>query len=237
MTHQEIDTLVFDFGGTLDTNGIHWFNKFYDSYQKHSINITKEEFRNAYIFAERNIGRYIGIEDSFFKTLNLKVTLHHDYLLGAGKTGKYFPEQKNIISNLYNDVLISVNSARSLLEQFGRKYKLALASNFYGNLETVLDELSILKYFSYIFDSAAQGLRKPDPDVFRWVISQLGSLCESSVVIGDSYKKDIEPAKIAGCTTVWLNKQPLNEQLASDKADYIVNSLQELGRLSFIIPA
>lgn len=228
MTIKTRNTIVFDFGGTLDTNGIHWSHKFFQIYLSNNIIISFIDFIKAYVFAERNIGQFIKPEDSFFSTLNFKIKLQLQYLYESGiLDSNIMYDQKKMVQECYNDVLAEAENSGRILSSLQKNFKLGIASNFYGNLHQVLDEFSLKQYFSYIFDSALEGIRKPDTEVFKRTIEKLGSTFERSVIIGDSYENDIQPGKDSGCTTIWLMHTPLNKP-ETTKADFIISSLNEL---------
>ena len=52
-----IDALLFDYGGTIDSNGLHWSEVIWKAYQAEDVPVSKESFRSAYVHAERTILR------------------------------------------------------------------------------------------------------------------------------------------------------------------------------------
>jgi putative hydrolase of the HAD superfamily len=96
------------------------------------------------------------------------------------------------------------NDAIPLLEHFFGKYEFALVSNFYGNLRAVLQDFGLTRYFAHVIDSTEVGIRKPDPAIFRLAIERMGLQPEEVTVVGDSYRKDIEPALSLGCKAIWV---------------------------------
>ena len=72
---------IFDYGGTLDTCGNHWGMVLWHGYQRHDIPVTEDEFREAYVFAERKLGRepIIKPDFTFRKTLATKLRLEMGY--------------------------------------------------------------------------------------------------------------------------------------------------------------
>ena len=48
-----IHGLLFDFGGTIDTNGQHWGKMLWQMYQKIGVSVCEDDFRKAYIYGER----------------------------------------------------------------------------------------------------------------------------------------------------------------------------------------
>ena len=48
-----IKGIIFDYGGTIDSRGVHWSEIIWNGYQIAQINVTKEQFSECYVFAER----------------------------------------------------------------------------------------------------------------------------------------------------------------------------------------
>jgi FMN hydrolase / 5-amino-6-(5-phospho-D-ribitylamino)uracil phosphatase len=69
----------------------------------------------------------------------------------------------------------------------------------------VLTDFGIRQYFNKVIESAVVGVRKPDAHIYQLGVNALGFPAEACAVIGDSYTKDILPAKKVGCKAVWLN--------------------------------
>ena len=54
--------------------------------------------------------------------------------------------------------------------------------------------------------SEAAGLRKPDPEIFRFAAAQAGQPLDRAWMIGDSAEADISGARDAGLPAVWLHR-------------------------------
>jgi putative hydrolase of the HAD superfamily len=68
--------------------------------------------------------------------------------------------------------------------------------------------------FDTVVISGELGLGKPDPAVFAYTLGQLGAEPERSVMIGDSWERDILGALGAGMSAVWIaDGRPLPDQL------------------------
>ena len=48
---------IFDYGGTLDTCGNHWGKVLWHAYERQQVPVSEEQFREAYVYAERTLGR------------------------------------------------------------------------------------------------------------------------------------------------------------------------------------
>ena len=69
---------------------------------------------------------------------------------------------------------------------------------------TLYSKPTILIFFTQIVESAVVGVRKPDPQIYALALKAVACAAEEVVVIGDSYEKDMVPAKSLGCHTIWL---------------------------------
>ena len=76
---------IFDYGGTLDTGGCHWGKMLWHAYERVGVPVTETMFREAYVHAERMLGRnaIISQDDTFRQTLSKKIELELEYLLMA----------------------------------------------------------------------------------------------------------------------------------------------------------
>ena len=59
---KHINGVIFDYGGTLDTNGMHWFHIFRQAYALYLPQITEERLREAYVYTERYLATHRVIE-------------------------------------------------------------------------------------------------------------------------------------------------------------------------------
>lgn len=230
----KVKGIIFDYGGTIDSNGKHWAWVIWDAYQKYQVPISKEQFKEAYVYGERYLATNLVIlpEDNFHVLMQKKIKIQIEYLIDKGfltenqKTNEYSAE---ISKQCYNFAKNIISEEVSLLTEFKKKYPLVLVSNFYGNVQSVLKDFGLLDFFIEIIESAVVGVRKPDPAIFGLGVDKLSLPAENIVVIGDSYDKDIVPASINGCQTVWL-KGPGWEDKADEgeKASVIITDFKEL---------
>ena len=91
-----------------------------------------------------------------------------------------------------------------MLEWLHERYPMMLVSNFYGNIDEVLRDYGIRHLFKGIIESAVVGVRKPNPTLFRLGVDALELEPHEVLVVGDSLRKDIEPAEKLGCHVLWL---------------------------------
>jgi len=224
---------LFDFGGTIDTNGIHWSEKFWDIYKKNNVNITKTDYEKAYIFAENNMGGQIKPGFGMKATLGKQIELQVLYLKNMQilKDCNYEVLTEGLTESCYNDVTVTVKEVKQYLGELKKNIVLGVISNFYGNLDSVLEEFSIKNYFSSVFDSEVIGLKKPDPQMFTYAVNEMDIQPEETWMIGDSYDRDILPAKTAGLKTIWLKGRSWKNEENTGYADFTITSLSELYKI------
>ena len=225
---------IFDYGGTLDTGGQHWGKVIWHAYEHLQVPVSETDFRDAYVHAERTLGKnpIIQPDFTFYKTLETKIRLQLEYL----QTSYITPLTSYILpltSHLYEATVAETSKSREVLLSLKKQYPMVLVSNFYGNIATVLKEFKLDGIFDTIIESAVVGVRKPDPQIFTLGVEALGMQPDEVVVVGDSMDKDIIPASKAGCHTVWFKGEgwtnaPVDESPAgkviTDLTQLLVNS-------------
>ena len=226
---------IFDFGGTLDTAGCHWGQMLWHAYQRQQIPVSEEQFREAYVYAERTLGRtpIIQSDYSFHKTLEVKIRIEMEYLCTSGAwqadEAEFTRGPKAVLEDVSSKVVEVTSHSREVLSQLAASYPMVLVSNFYGNISHVLEEFHLAEFFKDIVESAVVGVRKPDHRIFLLGVEALGLKPEECIVVGDSFYKDIEPAKKAGCQAVWFKGEGWTEQQYDETLpDKIITDLNQL---------
>lgn len=213
---------IFDYGGTLDTGGCHWGKVLWHGWQRAGVPASEAQFREAYVHAERTLGKnpIIQPDYTFYKTLKTKVRLELEFL---GLDGYV----ESIVDSIYEETQRHTTHSREVLRKL--QAPKVLVSNFYGNISTVLHEFGFDGLFQSIVESAVVGVRKPDPHIFTLGVEALGMQPGEVVVVGDSIDKDIIPARKAGCQTVWVRgEQWTDDPVDETIADRVVDDLEKL---------
>ena len=228
-----IKGIIFDFGGTIDTNGIHWGEFIWEQYQKVGVDITRDIYREAYVYGERFLAKNPIIEptDTFHTMLRKKIAIHFDFLCERLPEKKFNAETAIAIADgCYNKVKETMKTTCTIVGKLAMEYPLVLVTNFYGNMSVVLEEFNLSKYFKRIVESSIVGLRKPDPALFALGVEALGLNPKEIVVIGDSYRKDIYPSSTLGCKTVWLKNICWEEEdiIQGHEATAVIHTLEDL---------
>lgn len=232
-----IKGIIFDYGGTIDSRGIHWSEIIWDGYREAGIDVSKEDFRDAYVYAERELARtrHILPHHNFHDLLLIKMRIELQQLVDNGKIPADGMEEKaiSVARYCYDSARRCVEEARPVLESLSSRFPLVLVSNFYGNVESVLADFDLRRYFRSIIESAVVGVRKPDPRIFRLGVEALGLPPEEVLVIGDSYKKDIIPAESIGCQVLWIKGKGWTADEDAVTHPNIIKTLSEITELSF----
>jgi len=96
---------------------------------------------------------------------------------------------------LYDDVLPALG------ELHGR-FRLFAISN--GNAD--LAAIGLARFFEHALAARDAGMLKPDPRIFGLLLERAGVAPERALHVGDDVVADVEGARRAGVTPVWLNR-------------------------------
>lgn len=225
--------IIFDYGGTIDSNGAHWAEVLWDAYKDVNVPVTKEAFREAYVYGERYLATHPDVQPNhnFYDLLKIKTDLQIRYLLEQkllednDKTAGY---SLVISKQCYLFAKEIISKEKEILKALQDRYPMVLVSNFYGNVQAVLGDFGLLEFFDDIIESAVVGVRKPDPAIFGLGVDKLNLPASSIVVIGDSHAKDIVPASKNGCQTIWLKGPGWGDDDPDATADLIITDFMEL---------
>lgn len=222
---------IFDYGGTLDTGGQHWGKVIWHAYERQQVPVSEEAFRDAYVHAERTLGKnpIIQPDFTFYKTIETKIRIQLEYLQEKNDVSSVSSYLKPLTDSLYEATVKETAKSREVLLQLKQHYPMVLVSNFYGNIATVLQEFKLDGIFDKIIESAVVGVRKPDPQIFTLGVEALGMQPDEVVVVGDSMDKDIIPAGKAGCHTVWFKGEGwTNDPVDESPAGKVITDLTQI---------
>jgi putative hydrolase of the HAD superfamily len=192
--------VLFDFGGTLDSDGVRWSVRFHAAYRAGGGSLEFPAFeplfrRSDSLLAADPRVRALGFHALVEAQAELLARLLPD---GAALDPAALAEP------FYAESLAVVGRNRGILERLRRRYALGVVSNFSGNLVPVLTELELLDYFRCIADSGVLGIQKPDPAIFHHALRELRVPARACWLVGDHPGNDIAPAlqlQLRGC---WL---------------------------------
>jgi HAD superfamily hydrolase (TIGR01509 family) len=216
--------LLFDFGGTLDADGLPWKARFRRLYRACAIDPDDAVFDSVFYAADDALVGTLASESGLRRTVEL---------LAAGVSAKLGVADPNVtarVSDGFLDAALARLSASSrLLARLHGRYRLGLVSNFYGNLAAVCAEAGIADHFDVIVDSARLGVTKPDPRIFRHAIEALGVDPADATFIGDSPTRDMAGARGVDMPHVWLTAETAPTPCCP--GDRVIPSLGDLERV------
>lgn len=229
-----VKALAFDFGGTLDAPFLHWMSIYIKLYNEElGLNLTRDNFRDAYVFAERKMESDNPIlpNHTLFETQLFKAKYQFDFMQSTNLITATDSEKESLINKAAHIVTDYATHyaqvSKDILVELAKKYKLLLVSNYYGNVRQILEDASLDSLFVSITDSTIEGVRKPNPLLWQIAIEREGLHPNEVVIIGDSYKNDILPGLELGAQVIQGIPEPTN-----DKTDHTtITDLSQLLQL------
>ncbi len=225
MNLSKIKAVLFDFGGTLDNDGIPWKDRFYPMYRKYGFHWKFSDYEKYFYAADDYLTEKKITRMKYCEMLMKQVGLVMD------RAGVKDPaRQKKIALAFMNDSFKMLRRNRPLLEKLKKRYRLGIVSNFYGNLPTLCREIKYAPLFGAIIDSARAGIIKPDPKIFYAALNKLKVKPGEAVFVGDNPYRDVAGAKKVGMARIWINTlNPKRKPLHPD--DIVVQSFLEVEKI------
>ena len=195
----------------------------WSKYEEFQVPVDKASFREAYVHGERTLARVplVKPEHNFHDVLRIKTDIQVNYLVEQGKLDEEEARRENyaekVADSCYRYVLDVLERTRPVVKALSERYKLVLVSNFYGNIQTILKDFGLFDFFADIIESSVVGVRKPDPAIYRLGVEAMGLPAENVLVVGDSFSKDVVPAKTVGCKVAWLKGEGWGNEEIDEK--------------------
>jgi putative hydrolase of the HAD superfamily len=101
---------------------------------------------------------------------------------------------------LFDDVETAIQALRS------HACTLGVISNWDYRLPRIFDELGMGGAFDFVLTSAALGIRKPDPAIFRRALERASVDAGNSLHVGDDPEHDYDPARECGMRALLLDR-------------------------------
>jgi putative hydrolase of the HAD superfamily len=215
--------VLFDFGGTLDADGLTWKERFHRLFGAEGVAVEPARFDPVFYAADD------ALVGSVPETFSLQETVRRV----AGDVARQLrPDDaalgSRVAARFLADARACFEANAPILERLGRRYRLGVVSNFYGNLATVCDNAQVRRYFGVIVDSARVGLSKTDPRIFVTAVEALGIEPGRAVMVGDSLARDMAGARAAGMAHIWLTPAPERQGRPCCPGDRVIRSLRDL---------
>jgi HAD superfamily hydrolase (TIGR01509 family) len=245
----EIDTLLFDFGGTLDADGVAWKERFYKFYRAEGLDMSADTFAPHFFAADSSLIGRLPSETDLSETVSalaaeLEAELaHHSGRCsksvitngGNGDTNEGNGDRGvRVVSRFLSEAAAAFARNRPVLEILRERYRLGVVSNFYGNLEAVCHDAGLASLFAVLVDSQRVGAEKPDPAIFQAALAKLHSTAERTAFVGDSLYRDREGARRMGMRFIWIAPKDVQTAVQA-RGDPLQDTVTELGDLLKIL--
>jgi len=218
--------LLFDFGGTLDADGVAWKERFFRLWRAEGEDVPREAFDRAFYAADDALVGALPLELPLAETAS---RLARGIGEGLGTHDASVPER--VAERFTAESRGNLSRSAALLARLSSRYKLGVVSNFYGNLEAVCREAGIGRYLSAAVDSEEVRCRKPDPAIFHAALEKLSAEAAEAVFIGDSPARDMAGARGVGMRHVLLAGEAFNGFQPCCPGDSRIRRIEELAEM------
>jgi HAD superfamily hydrolase (TIGR01509 family) len=205
---QAIETVLFDFGGTLDSDGVAWKERFHALYQSEGLDLSADAFAPAFYAADDALVGALAPTTGLEETVDALTTkLVAELARRGGGTGQRKTDRargQRVASRFLSDMSFAFARNRPVLEALSERYRLGVVSNFYGNLEAACESSGLGRLFGVMADSQRVGAEKPEPAIFQVALTALQAAPETTVMVGDSLRRDYEGARRSGMGFIWI---------------------------------
>lgn len=219
-----VEAICFDFGGTLDGPADHWLPRFARLYAQAGMQVPFDDLRAAFGHATRS-----GYRERRVASMSLGELTRFHLQCQFEHLGIHNPVVLGELADTFlADARSALTESREVLQRLHRRFSLGVISNFYGNVDRVLEEAGIAPLLATIIDSNRVGVSKPDPAIFQLALDDLGCSAAQVLYVGDSFEKDVVGARGAGMRSAWLVGSQEPGCAAPDLVDVRLRSLAEL---------
>jgi FMN phosphatase YigB (HAD superfamily) len=223
---QNTKVLLFDFGGTLDALGLPWRERFFRLWREEGDDVSRERFDRAFYAADDAL---VGAVPETLALAETVGRLARGVAKGLGSDDESLPD--HVAARFCEESRKNLACSAGLLERLASRYKLAVVSNFYGNLPAVCREAGLDRFLSAAVDSTMIGCRKPDPAIFRAALEKIPAEPTESVFVGDSLERDMAGARGIGMRHVLLAGESSDGRRPCCPEDAVIRSLDELAEM------
>ncbi len=205
---KSVEGVIFDVGGTLIYSNFEHFERANAwaaalTLRGWGYNLDGEAFTRDLI----SLRRHSPKEGKDFRQINttsealVEITKKHGVRLDEGGVGRlehafYTPEIAGSV--VLPDIVEVIRTLRT-------QVKLAVISNTRSHhlIDGIVTKLGVREMLEPFITSAEFGFRKPSPQLFKAVLEAWQLPAEKVVMVGDSLRKDVRPAKALGMRTIW----------------------------------
>ena len=163
-------------------------------------------------------GLFSGMAGQFGLPADLGERLLNDYRAGFPAACVLFPDARLTLETLRASGL-----------------KLALITNGSMRMQSrKLECLALSAMFDAVLISDAEGISKPDPQIFHLALERLGVRPDRTVFVGDHPEVDVAGARAAGLHAIWRRDEQASQIV---EAEAVVDRISDLLPLLGLKPA
>jgi len=216
--------LLFDFGGTLDSDGVAWKPRFFQAWREEIGAVPEERFDAAFYAADDALVGAVAPDLTLTETVErLARGVAHRLEEGEGEPSA------RVARRFSRDTLDTLSRRGAFLARLASRFRLGIVSNFYGNLAAACAEAGIARNFSALIDSTDVGCSKPEPGIFRAALDKIRARPEEAVFVGDSIARDMAGARGLGMRHVLLRAaEAADDPFLCCPGDRVIRRLEDL---------
>jgi putative hydrolase of the HAD superfamily len=200
--------VLFDFGGTREVGSA----------------VSRDRLDEAFLEADRIITSSYDVRAySLRELIRLQVSLQFENLRFEDQEIK-----ETIATACFEAARKILERNKNVLRRLHERYKLGVVSNYNGNLEVVCREFELEQILDVILDSGNLPVSKPDPRIFHLALERLGLAPSECFYVGDSFERDIVPAKAVGLRTIWIAGKRGSQPPDPRPVDFVIATLPEI---------
>ncbi|MBU4349874.1 HAD family hydrolase [bacterium] len=230
--------IFFDFGGTLmcaESDNVAHLHMMKEVIQKYNLPTSPEDMvtkYNSYLFTKEMTLLDTDPEDKSFTPLRestkkaFKGALAEYNIQPSKEDFQWF--SKSFLENHKKYIKLFPETLQILRKLKKTNLHMGIISDIDNDFQDFQFKVfGINEMFDSITTSEEVQSYKPKAEIFQVAINKAGCQGKESIIIGDSYKKDIVGGKNMGMTTIWINKFS-GDDADKDKADFVVKDLKEI---------
>lgn len=135
----------------------------------------------------------------YVRTMFITAGLSAEAAERATKAARAAHDAFNLWRRVPSDLVPALERGRAAGLRYG------VVSNSEGRLDELLERVGLLHYFECIVDSALEGVRKPDPEIFRRALARMSVPASAALYAGDIPNVDVDGARAAGLEGVLID--------------------------------
>lgn len=103
------------------------------------------------------------------------------------------------------------DGAKEVLDYLNSKYKLHIITNGFADVQyKKLKNSGIAHYFVSVTNSEMAGVKKPNPKIFEFALTQANVQKQNAIMIGDCIDADVNGALNFGMDAIFFNESKIN---------------------------